>query len=472
MKRILVTILMVVGLIAPVASNAALGAYNFKLDSSNINAGQTVTVNFEVDIAVDPNAKYKLALIFSSLRDSFSGTAILVSGDYAKGLWEAKLICPSNAFTGQFRPSIRFLDTKRNITIVDPVPVLNVTGKPVPVQPRISVSDIKTDKYSYTPGENLLITFDTTILGAKTEDTTNPEVTVRDLRSGNLIRPSQPPYKPIVATGDYSIGKWSVKYPLPTNLFSSQVLIEIYTPRGPEYPATVSKSAVFEIVSNMREIKISDIKLDKGTYEAGSKAKVTFSTTTQDTNLNQLNQPFLIISDIENSDLSPEIYPSLISGTINSGLWSAEFIVPNYLKAGDYLLAFYNKAFSIREIGPTLKIRQDQNLSLETQLPSTYKFGSQPLDVKTKVVSGVSVISNVITPEVCALADSKLSFKAVGKCQVDFEAAGNETWASAKLSVAIDVYKEKTLSITCVKGKTVRKVSGVKPVCPVGFKKK
>jgi hypothetical protein len=472
MKRILVTILMVTGLITPVAANAALGASNLKFDSSNINAGQIVTVTFDVERQVDSNAKYGLAITFYSTRNSFSGVATLINGDYAKGFWQAKVTCPSDVYTGQFQPSIRILETKLNLTINRPFPVLNVNGKTVPTQPIIYVSNIKTDKYSYTPGENLLITFDTTINGVKTEDTTDPEVIIRDLRSGNFIRPSLPPYKPIVATGDYSIGKWNVKYPLPTNLFSSQVLIEIYTPRGPEYPANISKSSVFEIVSNIREIKISDIKLDKESYEAGSKVKVTFSTTTQDTNLNQLNQPFLIISDLENSDLSPEFSTSLISGTINSGQWSSEFIVPNYLKTGDYLLAFYNKAFSIREIGPTLKIRQNQNLSLETPLPSTYKLGSQSLDVKTKVNSGVSVMSNVVTPEVCALEGSKLSVKAAGKCQIDFEAAGNETWAQAKLSVAIDVYKEKTLSITCVKGKTVRKVSGVKPVCPVGFKKK
>jgi hypothetical protein len=30
----------------------------------------------------------------------------------------------------------------------------------------------------------------------------------------------------------------------------------------------------------------------------------------------------------------------------------------------------------------------------------------------------------------------------------------------------------KKTTITCVKGKTIKKVSAVKPVCPTGFKKK
>ena len=37
---------------------------------------------------------------------------------------------------------------------------------------------------------------------------------------------------------------------------------------------------------------------------------------------------------------------------------------------------------------------------------------------------------------------------------------------SAKPAVA------KKVTITCVKGKTVKKVTAVKPVCPAGFKKK
>jgi hypothetical protein len=36
----------------------------------------------------------------------------------------------------------------------------------------------------------------------------------------------------------------------------------------------------------------------------------------------------------------------------------------------------------------------------------------------------------------------------------------------------ITVTKGKTTTITCVKGKTTRKVTAVKPVCPKGFTKK
>jgi hypothetical protein len=47
--------------------------------------------------------------------------------------------------------------------------------------------------------------------------------------------------------------------------------------------------------------------------------------------------------------------------------------------------------------------------------------------------------------------------------------------ASAESSVAATptpVAKSKKLTITCVKGKTVKKVTGLTPKCPSGFKKK
>jgi hypothetical protein len=41
------------------------------------------------------------------------------------------------------------------------------------------------------------------------------------------------------------------------------------------------------------------------------------------------------------------------------------------------------------------------------------------------------------------------------------------TTATSRGSVA----KAKTITISCVKGKTTKKVTAVKPVCPAGFKK-
>jgi hypothetical protein len=44
--------------------------------------------------------------------------------------------------------------------------------------------------------------------------------------------------------------------------------------------------------------------------------------------------------------------------------------------------------------------------------------------------------------------------------------------ADLEAQVAKIAAKAKNITITCIKGKTVKKVTGIKPVCPKGYKKK
>jgi prophage DNA circulation protein len=67
-------------------------------------------------------------------------------------------------------------------------------------------------------------------------------------------------------------------------------------------------------------------------------------------------------------------------------------------------------------------------------------------------------------------AAEKMAADAASKAAADkiaAEKAANAKVETVKISAAV-----KKTTITCVKGKIVKKVTGVKPVCPKGYKKK
>ena len=55
--------------------------------------------------------------------------------------------------------------------------------------------------------------------------------------------------------------------------------------------------------------------------------------------------------------------------------------------------------------------------------------------------------------------------------QIAIETAAAKSKAKAEAKTSTEATSKKT-TITCVKGKTVKKITAVKPVCPKGYKKK
>ena len=69
------------------------------------------------------------------------------------------------------------------------------------------------------------------------------------------------------------------------------------------------------------------------------------------------------------------------------------------------------------------------------------------------------------------LNQNQLTFLAEGKCEILSRAPGNEEWAESSLTTTLIKSVPKS-TIICTKGKLTKKVTAVKPVCPVGYKKK
>lgn len=94
-----------------------------------------------------------------------------------------------------------------------------------------------------------------------------------------------------------------------------------------------------------------------------------------------------------------------------------------------------------------------------------------PLNGFSKSTSGALVSYQVLTPEVCSIdKDLFLSFQASGKCNLSVsvpEVIGYKKSEPTQLTFSI----ASVTTISCKKGKTIKKVKGVNPKCPTGYKK-
>jgi hypothetical protein len=94
-----------------------------------------------------------------------------------------------------------------------------------------------------------------------------------------------------------------------------------------------------------------------------------------------------------------------------------------------------------------------------------YGFSSAPIEARVEVVS-----TNNAKQLATVLVSEKEGFI---KLQAD-----NFTFSSPTITVklsqksAIKVVPKKSITITCIKGNLVKKISGTAPKCPTGYKKK
>ena len=364
---------------------AASKISNVTFSNQTPKASDVFTLQFELNRDSLTEPEYQIEVSFNSVRDSFFAFAKLYEGNYSNGKWRATVTVPGDIYSGDFKLIFtELVKTGENVISKYFKPeesdftVIKILGKPIPVPPLIEILNITTDKDVYSGGSTMRISFETRILfGTPNEETYNPEVKLWGLRFNEFVRPTTYPYKPIKATGSYISGKWIVDYPIGAGELSTQAQIYIDTPRGYDRDSLLTKGKIVQLQSQLNEIVISDVYLDKDVYEEKTKVRVTFSTTSIENSLNSANKPFMILSDLENSDLSDKIETTLISGTLDKGQWLAEFDAPAFYRFDppieSYSLKFYNSAGTIRETGPNLVIKE--NTSKKEAGPATTSNG-------------------------------------------------------------------------------------------------
>ncbi len=116
-------------------------------------------------------------------------------------------------------------------------------------------------------------------------------------------------------------------------------------------------------------------------------------------------------------------------------------------------------------------IRDPQTITFT--LPSTANVSTRSIALSATASSGGAITYSTTSAGICSITGSTLNLLRNGNCAVTATQAGTSTLAPASATATVvlsgaAVGNRKT--ITCVKGKSTKKVSGVNPKCPKGFK--
>ena len=107
--------------------------------------------------------------------------------------------------------------------------------------------------------------------------------------------------------------------------------------------------------------------------------------------------------------------------------------------------------------------------------PATANLASRTVALSATASGGGAVTFNTTSTGICTVTGSTLNLLKSGNCSVTATQIGTSTLApiSATANIVLTgstVASKKT--ITCTKGKTTKKVTGINPKCPTGYKLK
>jgi hypothetical protein len=100
-------------------------------------------------------------------------------------------------------------------------------------------------------------------------------------------------------------------------------------------------------------------------------------------------------------------------------------------------------------------------------------LSSRSVVLSASASSGAGILFSTSTPTICSILGSTLNLLRVGNCAVTATQGGTATFAPVSATANIVIAGSPVVSretITCVKSKSTKRVSGVNPKCPRGFK--
>jgi hypothetical protein len=123
----------------------------------------------------------------------------------------------------------------------------------------------------------------------------------------------------------------------------------------------------------------------------------------------------------------------------------------------------YSVSFEVSRDPQTLAFSPTPNVNLS----------SRSIALAATTSSGAGVIFSTTTPTICSISGSTLNLLRAGNCSVTATQGGTAAFAPVSTTANIIIAGSPVVArktITCVKGKSTKRVSGVNPKCPKGFK--
>ena len=183
----------------------------------------------------------------------------------------------------------------------------------------------------------------------------------------------------------------------------------------------------------------------------------------------------------------------LLSQVYASGMSAVEYVIPKSttpdicdvsiytlkIISGGQCVLIYQSLGNV-EFLPTKVYTQSISIEREIQkisflLPETEDISKENIALNASVTSGKVITYSSLTPEICSISGLGLNLLRTGKCSVTATQVGTPTLAPVSVIASTTitgtaVSAKKT--ITCIKGKTTKKVTSTNPKCPVGSKLK
>ena len=311
--------------------------------------------------------------------------------------------------------------------------------------------------------------------------------------------------------GNQGDGKWRAIATIPTEVFNDTYRIN-FKGLGPGRPPRnlIPISNVVPAISIIGQsgpiypqIEISNITTDKASYVPGERININFQSQILSGAVNSEDDvPTVLVKDTKNNLIiraTPRTKSSIAIGSYSSGNWSTSYLLPQDMLStqaqveirfpGSSNITFgvaKGTVFSIQSLKTEIRIL-DVKLNKVTYQPN------EPIQVTFKTSSN-GLLSNESNKPILILTDNEYSdlspeipasltsgninsgsWKAeITQTLKDgdyFFAFYNSERSIRETGPLIRVRTNVNLSISCLKGKTSKKVSGVNPKCPKGFKK-
>ena len=118
--------------------------------------------------------------------------------------------------------------------------------------------------------------------------------------------------------------------------------------------------------------------------------------------------------------------------------------------------------------------RKEQGIWASPLISGSVPISSNGIPTQVRSTSNLPVFAYNSTNDVCVYENGIIKTKTSGRCVIAFSQEGNSEFKPAS-NLILDftiAASAKKITITCVKGKLSKKVTGVKPKCPAGYKVK
>ena len=146
------------------------------------------------------------------------------------------------------------------------------------------------------------------------------------------------------------------------------------------------------------------------------------------------------------------------------------------ISGGDCVLtyqSFGNNSYRPSEIYTQTIVFEKAIQTISFTLPTTAKVTDKTINLTATSSSG-NQVSYISTPiSICTISGSVLNLLQAGNCSITATQVGTPTIAPVSTTANITLTGTKVATkrtITCVKGKKTKKVSGTNPKCPKGYK--